>query len=74
MTNQQTQPTKSISARIPLHLFQQLHCHAKQADLTMSQVLRKLLKSYEPVANAPVPAETPSPPPSRPTSWLVGSR
>ena len=68
MSQQQTQTTESVSFRLPRDLLQRLHFHAKQSDLTMSQVLRRILKSYEPVASAPTPTETPEP--KQPSQWL----
>jgi hypothetical protein len=63
--NEQT--TKSISFRLPRDLREKLHYHAKQSDLTASQILRRLLSAYEPVANAPT---TEAMTPQRPTGWL----
>ena len=43
----------SVSFRLSRDLFNKLHHYAKQNDVTASQILRRLLASYEPVANAP---------------------
>ena len=66
--SEQSQTTGSVSFRLPQKLFNQLHHHARQNDLTASQIIRRLLSSYEPVANSPA---EPLPEKKR---WLVGSK
>ena len=70
MTQQQTQATETVTFRLPRDLRNKLHYHAKQTDLTASQILRRLLSAYEPVANALIDPPTSN----RPTSWLTGAR
>ena len=69
MDQQQTQTTDTVTFRLPRDLRNKLHHFAKQSDFTASQILRRLLSAYEPVANAQTPAEPTTP--TRPTSWLI---
>jgi predicted DNA-binding protein len=44
-----TNVTSTASFRLPLELLEKLSAHAKQSDQTRSQIIRRLLLTYEPV-------------------------
>jgi predicted transcriptional regulator len=66
MTNLTSKATATF--RLPVELHQKLYAYAKSSDQTRSQILRRLLSSYEPIKT-----HSPEPLPER-SQWTITQR
>jgi hypothetical protein len=67
MTNDQQSTTNGITSfRLPEETIRKMNAYCRNCDLTKSQLLRRLLASYEPLKH-----QEPEPPKQ---TWLVNQR